>query len=72
MALLNELSPQAGSLNVQGTVAYASQEPWILSGNAGIDIYHPPPSLHAAGSSKSLGVEPRVSSFYLPKILSIE
>jgi hypothetical protein len=35
MALLNELSPQSGSLDVQGTVAYASQEPWILSGMAG-------------------------------------
>ena len=32
MTLLKELSPAAGSINIGGKVAYASQEPWILSG----------------------------------------
>eukprot|EP00053_Salpingoeca_punica_P008395 m.75471 g.75471 ORF g.75471 m.75471 type:complete len:1454 (-) comp14582_c0_seq1:396-4757(-) len=32
MALLNEMVPASGTVTVTGTVAYASQEPWIISG----------------------------------------
>lgn len=32
-ALLHELPLQSGSININGSVSYASQEPWIFSGS---------------------------------------
>ncbi|XP_033217281.1 probable multidrug resistance-associated protein lethal(2)03659 isoform X2 [Belonocnema kinseyi] len=33
LAILSELPMQGGNINVQGKIAYASQEPWIFSAN---------------------------------------